>query len=43
MQIISTFLNLFKYGVSIQVDTDIFRLYTIVIINFIMLVQKVVL
>lgn len=43
MQIISTSLSLLKYGVSIQINTNIFRLYTIIIINFIMLVQKVVL
>ena len=44
MQIISTSLSLFKYGVSIQINTNIFGLYTIIIIiNFIMLVQKVVL
>ena len=42
MQIISASLSLFKYGVSIQINTNIFRLYTIIIINFIMLVQKVV-
>lgn len=43
MQITSTSLGLFKCGVGIQINTNIFRLYTIIIINFIMLVQKVVL
>lgn len=42
MQIISISLSLFNYGVSIQINTNILRLYTIIIINFIILVQKVV-
>lgn len=42
MQMSSPSLSLFKYGVSLQINTNIFRLYTIIIINFIMLVQKVV-
>lgn len=41
MQIISTSLGLFKYGVGIQINTNISRLYTIIIIKFIILVQKV--
>lgn len=43
MQIISISLSLFKYGVNVRINTNIFRLYTIIIINFIMLVRKVVL
>lgn len=41
MQIISISLIYFNYGVSIQINTfNILRLYTIIIINFIMLVPE---